>query len=152
MHLEGFQYRRPWQSRESRPCLQGRRAGTGAACRAAPLVTAGAMPVLNPPGLRPALPSVAGNALPALLLEWLCLLPWGCSTRELPVPALSRPLRGWAGRAGLKQHCCLPAPAPAGEVLPGLLTNGKAELRLDATQCSVWFCTLKKLISSIGQG
>lgn len=37
------------------------------------------------------------------------------------------------------------AAAPAGEALPGLLTNGKAELRLDATVCSVWFYTLKNL-------
>lgn len=32
-----------------------------------------------------------------------------------------------------------------GEALPGLLTNGKAELRLDATECSSWFYTLKSL-------
>lgn len=36
-------------------------------------------------------------------------------------------------------------PLAAGEALPGLLTNGRAELRLDATACSSWFYTLKSL-------
>lgn len=112
----------------------------------------GALAVLNPPGPRPALPSATGITLLALLREWLCLLRWGCSdagegpsTEEVPVPALSPLLRAGAGLA-------VAEPSAAACPLPKLLTNGKAELRLDATDCSIWFYTLKKLISSIAQG
>lgn len=70
------------------------------------------------PARPPPCPALPCPALPALLLEWLCLLPWGCShSGEGPAPrsCLSLPCRGPSGaggRAGLNQRCCLPAPVP----------------------------------------
>lgn len=75
-----------------------RRAGTGAACAATPLIPAGAgaVLVLNPPC----------PALPALLLEWLCPLPWGCS-------------HSGEGSSSRGAACLCPAAAPPGLGGPG---------------------------------
>lgn len=54
-----------------------------------------------------------------------------------PCPVAAPPGLG----AGLGWTSAAACPLP----FPGLLANGKAELRLDATQCSVWLYTLKIL-------
>lgn len=104
----------------------------------------GAVAVLNSPGLRPALPWGPGKALP------LCCL--NGSVSSLGAVAML------VGAAAPRRCLFLPSglgwawlwlnpvllPRSAGEILPGLLTSGKAELRLDPTECFLWFYTLKK--------
>lgn len=120
-------------------------------CSLCPGDCQGLEPWLNSHGLCPALPGPRLSCLNGCVSS----LPSGCgdsgegpSTEEVSVPA-----PGLAAPQGLEllwtQRCCLPL--AAGEVLPGLLTNGKAELRLDAR---VFYLVLhiKKLISCIGQG
>lgn len=98
---------------------------------ASPLVAAGArsrgcaQPARAPPC--PALPSGAGNALPASLLEWLCLLPSGCSasdegpsTKEVPVAVLG------LGRARLWLNPALLPARPHGGSTPRAAHRGES--------------------------
>lgn len=102
--------------------------------------------MLTPPGLRPAR---AGRERAPSRLP--CKSGSASSLRAAAIPVRAQH-RGAVPALGAVAEAGTAAAAPAGEALPGLLTNGKAELRLDATECSVCFYTLKKNISTIGQG
>lgn len=125
LHLEGFQYRSTLYFHASRSCLPGRRAGTGAACPAAsrsPLPRSapgpGAAAALNPPGLSPALPLVQGTRSRL-----------SCFSGSVSSLRCSGAGEGGACPCPQRLGWARPWLNPA---LPGLLADGKAELRLAA--------------------